>query len=232
MRIKPVAGTRYSYYVVIDETIEISPDNKRMFHVRCDCGKEEYKRAGHLVSGYTKSCKSCASKRTAKNHPPPVNFQGIGGLSRTHYSYIKHGADKRNLEFNISMEFLWELYIKQNRKCAITGLEIILEPAIKACNVNWDIITASVDRKDSSKGYTEDNVWWVHKEVNRLKNNYSMDELVYWCRLILSTHGNPEPSVSNSVEVDTKVQRLEGEELTNNPSTSAQPLIDKGEDIV
>jgi hypothetical protein len=224
MRIEPVVGTRYNFYVVIDETVEMSLDGKRMFHVRCDCGKQEYKRAGHLLKGRTKSCKSCASKRTAENFPPPHCFKGVGGLSKTHFSSIANGAKRRGIVFDVSIEFLWDLYLKQKFKCAITGLEIILKPAIKNCNVNWDEITASLDRKDSSKGYTNDNVWWVHKEVNRLKNNYSMDELVYWCKLILSTHGNPEPSVSNSIKVDTKVQRLEGEELTNNPSTSARPL--------
>ena len=32
---------------------------------------------------------------------------------------------------------------------------------------------ASLDRIDSKKGYTEDNVQWVHKYVQRMKNAFS-----------------------------------------------------------
>ena len=32
-----------------------------------------------------------------------------------------------------------------------------------------DSKTASLDRIDSSKGYTEDNIQWVHKDVNQMK---------------------------------------------------------------
>lgn len=68
---------------------------------------------------------------------------------------------------------------------------------IKNQNVNWDVITASLDRKDNKLGYEEGNVWWVHKMVNRLKNNYSLEELLYWSKLLLDKHGNPEPSLSS-----------------------------------
>ena len=201
---------------------EINENKRWKYKVQCDCGKVEVKRKDWVISGRTTSCKSCASKRTAAKYPPPRNFKGIGGLSKTHFSYIKHCAHIRNIPFNISMEFLWELFQTQQGLCALTNIPIALIPAIKACNVNWDVITASVDRKDSLKGYTEDNVWWVHKEVNRLKNNYSLEELLYWSKLLLDKHGNPDPSVENAKLVSTKEQRLGSEEATNNLPKSAQ----------
>ena len=122
-------------------------------------------------------------------------------------------------------EFLWNLYLQQNKHCALTRVPIVLDNKIKNGNVDWSIVTASVDRIDSSKGYIEGNVWWVHKDVNRLKNNYTLEELVNWCKLIIDVHGNPDPSVENAIEVSTKEQRLESEEATNNLSTSAQQPI-------
>lgn len=201
---------------------EVNVNKRWMYKTQCDCGKIEIKRKDWVLSGRTTSCKSCASKRTAKAYPPPVNFKGIGGLSKTHFSSIKLGAAKRNIPFKVSLEFLWELYRKQDGYCALTGLPIILEARIKGCNVDWSRITASVDRIDSTKGYTQDNVWWVHKEVNRLKNNYPLQDLLYWCKLILDKHGNSDPSVVNANTVTTKEQRLGGEDATNNPPTSAQ----------
>lgn len=219
---------KYNQLTVLEE---VSHKNRLMWKVQCDCGKVEIKRKDWVKSGRTTSCKSCASKRTAKNYPPPINFKGIGGLSKTHYSYIKYCADIRNIPFETSLEFLWELFEKQKGFCALSGLKLVLLPAIKSSNVNWDIITASVDRIDSSKGYTKENVWWVHKRINRLKNNYSLEELLYWSKLLLEKHGNPDPSVVNATIVTTKEQRLESEEATNNLSTSARhPVMD--EDIV
>lgn len=219
---------KYNQLTVLEEVVH---KQRRMFKTQCDCGRIDIKRKDWVISGRTTSCKSCASKRTAKNYPPPINRKGCCGLSGTHFLNMKNGAKVREMEFNLTPEFLWELYQQQNGLCALTHLPITLVNSIKNHNVDWDIVTASVDRIDSSRGYTEDNVWWVHKRVNRLKNDYSMQELLYWCDLILKTHGNPDPSTVNATKVTVKEQRLDGEEATNNPSTSARhPTQD--EDIV
>lgn len=231
MKYKPEIDKKYNYYTVVDESIQKNKDGLRLFHVRCECGKVEYKPAKHLESGRTKSCKSCASKRTAQYAPPPNVFKGVGGLSMTHFSAIKNGAERRNIAFNLDIVDLWNLYLKQNKLCALTGVPIILESAIKGCNVNWDIITASLDRIDNSKGYEKDNVWWVHKVMNRLKNNYSLSELLFWSRKLLEIHGNSDPSVVKEIRVTTKEQRLGGEDSTDNPPKSAQLRI-ADEDIV
>ncbi len=177
---------------------EVSKDGRRYFVTHCDCGKVEIKRKDWVISGRTTSCKSCASKRTAAKYPPPVNRKGCCGLSGTHYLSIKNGALRRNLAFDVSEEFLWALFESQDGKCALTGVNITLVNKIKSNNVDWSAISASLDRKDSSRGYTEDNVQWVHKTINRLKNNYSLEELLYWSRLLLDYHGNPEPSLSSN----------------------------------
>jgi len=36
--------------------------------------------------------------------------------------------------------------------------------------------TASLDRIDSSIGYTEENVQWIHKDINSLKSNFQESE--------------------------------------------------------
>ena len=210
---------KYNQLTVLEE---VKHNNRLMFKVQCDCGRVDLKRKDWVISGRTTSCKNCASKRTATKYPPPINRKGCCGLSGTHLLSIKSGASKRNLSFDLSAEFLWNLFESQKGKCALTGIDIILVNKIKNNNVDWGVITASLDRKDSNKGYIEDNVQWVHKEVNRLKNNYSLEELLHWSKLLLDYHGNPDPSVLNTLEVGTKEQRLGGEDVTNNPPTSAQ----------
>lgn len=210
---------KYNQLTVLEE---VKHKNRLMYRTQCDCGRIDLKRKDWVIRGRTTSCKNCASKRTAINYPPPVHRTGCKGLSGTHYLAIKNGAARRNIPFNLSAVFLWNLFEDQKRKCALTGLPLVLEASLKNNNVNWDVVTASLDRIDNTKGYEEDNVWWVDKRINRLKNNYSLEELLYWSSLLLKKHGNPDLSVLNTIEVGTKEQRLGGEDVTNNPPTSAQ----------
>ena len=213
---------KYNQLTVLEE---IKQNKRLMYKIQCDCGKVEIKRKDWVKNGRTTSCKSCASKRTAIKYPPPVNRTGYEGLSGTHFLSIKNSASKRNIVFALTPEFLWKLFKGQQGRCALTNLPIVLVNSIKNNNVDWDTITASLDRKDSSLGYTEDNVEWVHKKINRLKNNYSLQELLYWSKLLLDKHGNPERSVENDLKVSTNVQRLGSEESTDNLPTSARQPI-------
>lgn len=219
---------KYNQLTILEE---IKHNNRLMYRVQCDCGKVEIKRKDWVIKGRTTSCKSCASKRTALKYPPPINRTGCAGLSGTHYLAIKFGASRRNIPFEITADFLWNLFEYQNGLCALTNIPIILVNKIKSNNVDWDVITASVDRIDNTKGYTISNVQWVHKEINRLKNNYSLEELLYWGKLLQDKHGNPELSSVNELKVTEKVQRLGGEDSTNNPPKSAQHPV-KDDDIV
>jgi hypothetical protein len=41
--------------------------------------------------------------------------------------------------------------------------------------------TASLDRIDSKKGYTTDNIRWVHTMVNMCKNKYREEDFIKMC---------------------------------------------------
>jgi hypothetical protein len=43
---------------------------------------------------------------------------------------------------------------------------------------------ASLDRIDSSKGYIDGNVQWVHKEVNEMKMQATQNEFIEYCNLV------------------------------------------------
>jgi len=48
-----------------------------------------------------------------------------------------------------------------------------------------DYGTASLDRINSVRGYEPDNVQWVHKTVNFMKQALSDKELLEWCQKIV-----------------------------------------------
>jgi len=100
-----------------------------------------------------------------------------------HFQNIKYSAQKRNLPFALTKEYLWELYESQNGKCALSQVPI------KFGRVYFKYeTTASLDRIDSSKGYIEGNVQWVHKLVNLMKNSISQEDFIQICYLVAASH--------------------------------------------
>lgn len=99
------------------------------------------------------------------------------------WKQLLHNADMRNLPVEIDREYIWDIYLKQNKKCALTGWDI-------AFVLERGKTTASVDRIDSSLGYLKGNIQIVHKWVNRAKVNY--DELMFYdmCKSIHEYRNN------------------------------------------
>jgi hypothetical protein len=86
------------------------------------------------------------------------------------------GAETRGLEFSIDIDYVWDIFLKQDGKCALSGVKI------KFSNIREN--TASIDRIDSKKGYIYGNIQIVHKKINMLKTNMPDQEFVKWCKLI------------------------------------------------
>jgi len=84
---------------------------------------------------------------------------------------MRFAAKRRRIVFDVSPKFLWQLFLKQERKCALSDLPLDFGRGKRGL-----FRTASLDRIDSSKGYTEDNVQWVHRQVNVMKHELSYQE--------------------------------------------------------
>jgi hypothetical protein len=84
-------------------------------------------------------------------------------------------AECRGFKFEMTLDDVYDKIIKQNYKCALSGLKIAFSKNIKEN-------TASLDRIDSTKGYTVDNTQLVHKEYNRMKTDFQEDELFEMCK--------------------------------------------------
>jgi hypothetical protein len=153
---------------------------------KCDCGNEKIVRSTELLRGDTKSC-GCGNK-----YENSWRYKGVGKLAQGKFSHIKYNAIRRNLEFSISIEYAWELFLKQKGKCFYTNLDIELKTR------NSGHMTASLDRIDSSLGYIEGNVVWVHKHINIMKNEYSHNYFLQLCNLIVVNHGSFEANIKKT----------------------------------
>lgn len=191
-----LTNTENEYFYILDLAYAIPrKDNPthNLYFYRCVCKKcksETVIRKCYLSSGHTRSC-GCTLRQSGKNHK---DWKGSGELSSAQFSHIVRSAKIRKIEFKIDIDFAWKLFEKQQRKCALTGLEMTMT----SCK---DRGTASLDRIDNDKGYLEDNVRWVLKDLNLMKRTLSDDQLIFYCRKILEFHEDASPTgvISNQL---------------------------------
>jgi hypothetical protein len=134
------------------------------------------KKSGILSS----ECRKCFRERSSKNQKVRHYAGGID----YHLSYIMRGvrqrARKTDVECEIDAEFLKMLLKKQNGLCAISKTPLTFLKGQGHIPTN-----ASVDRIDSGKGYTKDNVQLVAHQINTMKSNLSINQFIDWCELVL-----------------------------------------------
>lgn len=79
------------------------------------------------------------------------------------FTKIKSRAKRLNRDFNLTKEFLKDLYQKQNGICSVTGMLFSDE---KYNDCKRKPFSPSLDRINSKLGYTQDNVRFVCSMVN------------------------------------------------------------------
>lgn len=171
-------GSKYKHWTVISGPEYIN--STAYYKVRCDCGTEAYKLPIELLyKNRDFQCEKCAQRERALQ--TTLTNGRVGDLTLTEHTRLRRSAEKRGYVFEVSIEYLWNLFQEQKQICAITGDYI---PSIDE---------ASLDRVDSSKGYIEGNVQWVTYQANVSKHTMTMEQLYEFCRKVLN-HANQQPS--------------------------------------
>jgi hypothetical protein len=170
-KIDDLTGKEFDYLKVISYVPNSSPPK---WICKCKCTRI-IKVSSKRLREHQRT--SCGCKR----------WEGYEGISLSYWSKIKAGAKKRNIEFSINIQDIWDLYIRQDRRCALSGDILILEKRYYSPYIKNQ--TASLDRIDSSKGYTIDNVQWLHKDINIMKSNWSDEEFIQKCIKVVN-HAN------------------------------------------
>jgi len=167
-------GKKFGKLEVID--FDHKDGYKYYWKCKCECGKETIVLKGNLLSNITKSCGCIRSYQSHRGH---------GDISLTYFNHIKNDAIRRNLKFAITSENIWDIFNKQNHKCVLSG-KILTMGIRKNKYRNGEERTASLDRINSSEGYTIDNIQWIHKDINIMKNDYNQSYFIDICKQIAS----------------------------------------------
>lgn len=145
----------------------------------CDCGNDKLIRADEVKNGIYTSCGCLSKNRWNMIGDKNPAFKGKGYIRQHHFKNIIQSAKRRNLEFNLDLDYIWQLYQDQNEKCPLTGIHLKFG-RIKRTRET----TASLDRIDNAQGYIKGNVRWIYKDVNLMRRNFNDDYFLYLCNLI------------------------------------------------
>lgn len=123
-------------------------------------------------------CPNCRkSNQTGQKNCAWTGYEEISGKQ---WNSIIH---KNSVE--ITIEAAWDLFLKQDRLCALTGKELSIENAV-------------LDRIDTTQSFTQKNVQWISKKIHSLKRNLSDSEFIGLCKEVavhqIKKHELPPPS--------------------------------------
>lgn len=165
---KDLTGKQMGDFFVIGVS-EKSRNGHYRYHVKCKCGTEKTILGTHMIQGNTLNC-GCKKRK-------PRNWKGYKKVSSVYFNSIKRGANggkgRKPINFDVTIEYVGDLLEEQDYKCALSGLNILIYDK-----------TASLDRIDSSKGYEEGNLQWLHKDVNMMKRHYTQKYFKHLCNLV------------------------------------------------
>ena len=159
---------RHYKNVVKDVTI-YQNENGKWCSTCSGCGKEQaYTRKDHAKQSELRDwqCKTCVGQSKGFSSNVPV------GKEKRMFNKYRKSANNRGIPWFLTFEEFIGCY---NGKCALTGWDICMD---------YESQTASLDRIDSQKSYSIENIQWVHSMVNMCKNKYSQERFIEMCKAV------------------------------------------------
>ncbi len=143
-------------------------------------------------------CRSCCYTIEYENKKKKMADPIIGEafyLKRVILREAKRRSREKNLEFNLTLEYLISL---KNNTCPILGHEILYRSGVDKKR------SASLDRVDPNKGYVMGNVKIVSFEGNALKNRNDFNSMVN----VIKYHINSIPPEERTPEMKKRLLDL------------------------
>ena len=159
--------------------IELSLDNFRKNN-----GKQVY-----TYDSWATSCNECRNKERTKNRNEKILNSSLKDFFETiikDAKYRNNGYNKKNQdnkrEFNITSDYLVNIWEKQNGKCYYSGRDLQYNKIKEELPENKRIHPerVSIDRVDSNRGYIEGNIVLCCWTANNIKQDLTVKEFKEW----------------------------------------------------
>jgi hypothetical protein len=126
--------------------------------------------------------RSCVAKKHGKEkqskikNPYDISIHAKNKINElTPFKYTFRSVKRRFKDYNITLQDLKEQWEKQKGICPYSKIELILTTSKTNIDIRY---RASLDRIDSSKGYTKDNIQFVSTAINYMKSTMSHEDTI------------------------------------------------------
>jgi len=130
---------------------------------------------------YCKKCGQLSAYNWHKKNPEKSKALRRRGYCRNIKTMMinsaRYRAARKGIEFSLTKDDF-----EVPEYCPILGIRLEIGVGTQQDN------SPSLDRLDSTKGYTSDNVWVISGKANTMKANASVDELISFANWIGSTY--------------------------------------------
>lgn len=177
--IEEIPGTRYGKLVVVRRGATIYSRNGASrgpsWICQCDCGNSVAVSGHSLREGNTMSCGCLRLERALEKISKPA---GVAARNRA-VATMKANAVRRELPWRLTEA---EIETLMGQPCHYCGSV----PSNVVKSRNESVCYSGIDRLDSSKGYTTDNVVPCCHVCNNAKRTMSVDEFLGWISRVYS----------------------------------------------
>jgi len=149
---------------------------------QCDCGKMKEYRATDVAHGRVKSCGSCEHHSALLKGRPPKNSTREAGL-RAHLRRYINSALKRGIPWHLSPEQFAAITEQECTYCGAAPRGYKARVLGRRRRTTTTIMNG-IDRVDSKKGYTQDNVVPCCSVCNRMKMALDVVDFIDQCEKI------------------------------------------------
>lgn len=168
------------------------------------CSKEIKYKQSHIKQISNPTCsRLCSGMMRSKsynkdNNPRSLKLTDFERFFWDKATDLKNRAKAKKLDFNVTYKDLLTLYQQQSGKCHYSDLPLKIYKKGENIKISHD--TLSVDRIDSSKGYTLENIVLCLNCINMLKAHHNLNDIKKVFKALM---------IKESVDISVKFKKLE-----------------------
>ena len=172
-----LSGEKFGFLTAIERVM--IKNKKPKWKCLCDCGNYTSVSYRNLKGGDIFSC-GCSTRRRDRE---------LSVWKTIYFKYFKHAAKEREIIFNLTIDELKEICTKPCHYCNKSHSSHRKDRYFKENGI--EVFYNGLDRVDSNKGYTTDNVVPCCKRCNAAKNDMTVDEFKAWIIKIYNFYIKP-----------------------------------------
>ncbi len=186
-RVKILRKTELDYKFYCDTKCKKATQHTKIVCANPNCGKTVTKALHLIISGKKRNpdCKFYCNTICSGN----IVLDDEKSDLRFVWKECERAAKRKDRDFNITIDYLEQLWKKQDGKCPFTGKELIIKKSARD-KMSRAPDRLSIDRIDSSKGYVIDNIQLVSMMFNFAKSDWKDQDVLDFCQDVVNNQEN------------------------------------------